>query len=176
MADERRLWTVAEAAKHLDVHEETVRRRIARGDIPAFKTGTGRGEWQIDADALERQIEADRVEAERRARLVGVVSGYYADGDEGDQAFTDDVRRKHGKETATATADLPARRALLEEVHRALLRTGLAAEFADLDEEAAIEVEARALADAVRRAERVRERAEWMLADEGDDADEEDAP
>jgi excisionase family DNA binding protein len=49
-----RLLTVQETAERLAVHEDTVRRRIARGEIPAVQLGGRGSSLRID----ERELEA----------------------------------------------------------------------------------------------------------------------
>ena len=38
-ATQPRLWTIPEVAQYLGVHEHTVRRKIADGQLPAIKLG-----------------------------------------------------------------------------------------------------------------------------------------
>ena len=46
-------WTIAQVAQTLRVSEKTVRRRIERGDLPAFRVPRGRGyEWRVDPAGL----------------------------------------------------------------------------------------------------------------------------
>ncbi|HEX2170982.1 MAG TPA: helix-turn-helix domain-containing protein [Dehalococcoidia bacterium] len=46
-------WTIAQVARALEVSEKTVRRRIERGDLPAFRLPRGGGyEWRVDPAAL----------------------------------------------------------------------------------------------------------------------------
>lgn len=58
MIVERKFYTATEAARLLDLNEKTVRRRIARGEIPAEKGAleTGAEAWQIPADWLHSQL------------------------------------------------------------------------------------------------------------------------
>ena len=47
-----RLLRIPEVARALDVHRDTVYRRIARGDIPAVRLGDGRAALRVPADEL----------------------------------------------------------------------------------------------------------------------------
>ncbi len=49
----RQLMTVAEAAEYWRVDHKTIRRMIARGDLPAYRIGAGRL-LRIDRTDLER--------------------------------------------------------------------------------------------------------------------------
>jgi len=58
-----RLLTVRQAANRLGVHEDTVWRRIRRGDLPAVQLG-GRGTAvRIDESQLEARLEASQMAA-----------------------------------------------------------------------------------------------------------------
>lgn len=46
-------WTIARVARALEVSEKTVRRRIERGDLPAYRLPRGTSyEWRVDPAAL----------------------------------------------------------------------------------------------------------------------------
>lgn len=46
-------WTIAQVARALSVSEKTVRRRIDRGDLAAYRVPRGVGyEWRVDPAAL----------------------------------------------------------------------------------------------------------------------------
>jgi excisionase family DNA binding protein len=52
-------WTIAQVARALEVSEKTVRRRVERGELPAFRLHRGRGyEWRIDPAGLGLATEA----------------------------------------------------------------------------------------------------------------------
>jgi excisionase family DNA binding protein len=58
-ASQFRLLTVRETAEMLGVDEKTVRRRIAEGEIPAYRLG-GKGEAiRVAADELEAWLESE---------------------------------------------------------------------------------------------------------------------
>jgi excisionase family DNA binding protein len=56
IATPRPLLTVPEAARRLRVSEKTIRRRIARGEIPAVQLGGPRSPVRIPEDELERWL------------------------------------------------------------------------------------------------------------------------
>jgi excisionase family DNA binding protein len=179
MAGGRRLWSVKEAAEFLGQSEETIRRKLASGEIPGFRVGGRGASWRVYADELEQLVSADREEsdrrwrehveareveeAERRRRMAGVVGGRTGT-PEADRAFADEVAR----EWRRSTLDALTRRAVLEEAAGAVdeAGAGLEGEFADLEDEAAIEERAQELARTVRRAERIRKRAEEILEED----------
>jgi excisionase family DNA binding protein len=58
-ASQFRLLTVRETAEMLGVDEKTVRRRIAEGEIPAYRLG-GKGKAiRVAADELEAWLESE---------------------------------------------------------------------------------------------------------------------
>ena len=63
----RRFLTVGEVANGLEVHEQTVRRWIKTGQLPAYKPGgSPRGPWRIDEDDLESFLASRRSGAQAR--------------------------------------------------------------------------------------------------------------
>ena len=56
---EPRFLTVAEVAKRLHVSEDTVRRRIASGDLPAVQFGGRRSPVRVDERELEQYVYGD---------------------------------------------------------------------------------------------------------------------
>jgi excisionase family DNA binding protein len=53
------LLTVAEAAQQLRLHRATIYRKIARGVLPAVRTGDRRAAIRIDQDELTRWLYDD---------------------------------------------------------------------------------------------------------------------
>jgi excisionase family DNA binding protein len=53
---DKRLLQVKEAASELGVHEATVRRAIAAGELEAVRLGP-RGRYRVTTDALERFLQ-----------------------------------------------------------------------------------------------------------------------
>lgn len=47
------MLSVAQASKILNIHEETCRKRIRKGIIPASKPSGSKGNWRIDPNDLE---------------------------------------------------------------------------------------------------------------------------
>ena len=54
---------VPEVARALDVHRDTVYRRIARGDIPAIRLGDGKGSLRIPLDELKAWLNREETTA-----------------------------------------------------------------------------------------------------------------
>jgi excisionase family DNA binding protein len=60
-APRRPLLTIAEGAARLAIDQKTLRRKIAAGDLPALRIGSGRsGALRIDAAELNDWLEARR--------------------------------------------------------------------------------------------------------------------
>lgn len=58
--NEVEFYTVAEFAKHLRIHPNTVRKGIKKGRIQAFRVGEGlRSEFRISATEVQRISEMD---------------------------------------------------------------------------------------------------------------------
>jgi excisionase family DNA binding protein len=63
LLEETQLLTVAEVARRLQQSERTVRDKIASGQLPAVKIGTGpRASLRVDRDELERRLYANSQE------------------------------------------------------------------------------------------------------------------
>ena len=58
-----RLLTVRQVAKRLNLSELTIRRRIARGDIPAIQVGGKHGPVRVNEDELAERLYGARTEA-----------------------------------------------------------------------------------------------------------------
>jgi len=58
MTDTRILLTTAEVAQFLRLKEETIRRRIKAGKIPAFRLGK---EFRVKASELNELLESKRI-------------------------------------------------------------------------------------------------------------------
>ena len=58
MTDTRILLTTAEVAQFLRLKEETIRRRIKAGKIPAFRVGK---EFRVKASELNELLESKRI-------------------------------------------------------------------------------------------------------------------
>lgn len=57
----RQFLTVGEVAKGLEVHEQTVRRWIKSGQLPAYKPGgSPKAPWRIGEDDLESFLASRR--------------------------------------------------------------------------------------------------------------------
>lgn len=53
-------WTIADVARFLGVSEKTVRRRIDRGELPAYRVARGRNYvWFVDPAALGARSEPE---------------------------------------------------------------------------------------------------------------------
>lgn len=53
-------WTIADVARFLGVSEKTVRRRIDRGELPAYRVARGRNYiWLVDPAALGARSEPE---------------------------------------------------------------------------------------------------------------------
>src|SRR5215210_1841467 len=75
MADEKKWLTVSEVAEILSTSTETVRRKIAAGELLASRASAApRAAYLIDAAAFESQRESERQRAAVRQRLAGVVT------------------------------------------------------------------------------------------------------
>lgn len=77
------MWTVKQAAQVMGCHEATIRRMIARGDLPATRAGS---RWRIRPSDLEPTtvdpVEREPKQREARgyfSRLVRELSGKGAD-------------------------------------------------------------------------------------------------
>lgn len=52
---QRQYYTLQQVAEILSLHPETVRRYLARGDLPAIKVGEGRSHhWRVRSDWLDK--------------------------------------------------------------------------------------------------------------------------
>ena len=150
------------AAVRLAGSEEAIRRRIRAGEIPAVKAGRGaRAPWLVDTSGL---INAEHAALRERLDQAGVVHGRTGT-PQADRAYADKVGHRHGDDWRRATLDHLTRRALLEQAAGVVEAAGanLEGQFADIDDEDAVEAEAQELARRVRRAERIRERAAEIL-------------
>ena len=58
-----RLLTVRQVAKRLNLSELTIRRRIARGDIPAIQVGGKHGPVRVNEAELSERLYGARTEA-----------------------------------------------------------------------------------------------------------------
>jgi excisionase family DNA binding protein len=162
--------TVRETATRLGQSEETVRRMVRAGELPASRAERGgtRAPWLIHAAALERQLDIDAQIREAKERLAsrGVVTGRGPE-------FLEDVERRHGLAVAEQLRQVIARHDALYEAARAVDQHSDEYEhgFAELDEDEAIEQAAQRRVAWIRREERIQQRAAEIL-DEEDDEDE----
>lgn len=54
MPEEHQVFSIQEVADKLRVSDDTVRRMISRGDLPAFRMGW---KWRIKKEVLERLMQ-----------------------------------------------------------------------------------------------------------------------
>jgi excisionase family DNA binding protein len=157
--------TVRETATRLGQSEETVRRMIRAGELPASRAHRGgtRAPWLIHAAALERQMEMDAEIAEARERLdsAGVVTGRGPE-------FLENVQRRHGLAVAEQLRQVMARHDALYEAARTVDEHSDEYEhgFAELDEDEAIDQAAQRRAAWLRREERIHQRTLEILEEE----------
>jgi len=70
MAVPKVVFTLKEVAEYLNVHPDTVRRYVKRGELPAFKIGT---DWRFNKESIDRwrKVQEERcrraLQARRRA-------------------------------------------------------------------------------------------------------------
>ncbi len=66
MAVSKVVFTLKEVAEYLNVHPDTVRRYVKRGELPAFKIGT---DWRFNKESIDQWRKAQE-ERYRRALQV----------------------------------------------------------------------------------------------------------
>jgi excisionase family DNA binding protein len=160
--DPKLFYDVDGAAERLGLHRETIKRRVASGELPADRRGPGRtAALLLHKRSIDHLAEVQA--HERRVREAGIVAGY------GDAEFDEAVQQRHGRATMEQVRAIRERGELLAQMAREVRADAdLHREFEQLDEDQAIEATARAIAGRVRREERVQRRAAQILAD-GDD-------
>lgn len=157
--------SVPEAAERLGVAEETIRRQIREGKLPATRAGGGeRAPWRISVAYLEHVLAVKRHEDQvRKHREVGLVGG------RGEESLQQ-IKQTHGPELAERARE-NLRRARAAELVYSVEDFG----FEKLDDERgradSIERAARALAARMRWEEQVCARAVEILAAAGDEID-----
>jgi excisionase family DNA binding protein len=160
--------TVSQVAEAMDTSTETVRRLIKAGKLPAARAGAlPRSPWLINVPAWERQKRRDEIRARHLQRMAGVVVGYSDGGGPADEAFVEDVERKHGPDTAESVKRVMDRGGLFDRLEREMAADPSVQEQLErLNEVDREEAEAQELARRTRRAERIRKRAEEILEDD----------
>lgn len=63
------VFTLKEVAAYLNVHPDTVRRYVKRGELPAFKIGT---DWRFNRESIDlwRKAQEEQYQAQRQVRPV----------------------------------------------------------------------------------------------------------
>ncbi|MCS6817602.1 MAG: helix-turn-helix domain-containing protein [Blastocatellia bacterium] len=62
MAVPKVVFTLKEVAEYLNVHPDTVRRYVKRGELPAFKIGT---DWRFNKESIDRWRKAQEERCRR---------------------------------------------------------------------------------------------------------------
>ncbi len=65
MAVPKVVFTLKEVAEYLNVHPDTVRRYVKRGELPAFKIGT---DWRFNKESIDRWRKAQEQRCRRALR------------------------------------------------------------------------------------------------------------
>jgi excisionase family DNA binding protein len=65
MAVPKVVFTLKEVAEYLNVHPDTVRRYVKRGELPAFKIGT---DWRFNKESIDRWRKAQEHRCRRALR------------------------------------------------------------------------------------------------------------
>jgi len=66
MAVPKVVFTLKEVAEYLNVHPDTVRRYVKRGELPAFKIGT---DWRFNKESIDRWRKAQEERCRRELRM-----------------------------------------------------------------------------------------------------------
>ncbi len=59
------VFTLKEVAEYLNVHPDTVRRYVKRGELPAFKIGT---DWRFNKESIDQWRKAQEARYRRALR------------------------------------------------------------------------------------------------------------
>jgi predicted ArsR family transcriptional regulator len=166
LPDNKEWLTIKEVAELLGVVPMTVRRMIARLELPASRASNApRAAWLINGPEWQRQREADAIRADARRRLGGAVSGY------GDKEFVEKLRERYpaAAEHVRASIDRQDRQELLERLEDEMRSDpGVQSRLRELDEADRIEAKAQELARRIREDEKVRARAREILSEDDD--------
>jgi len=65
MAVPKVVFTLKEVAEYLNVHPDTIRRYVKRGELPAFKIGT---DWRFNKESIDRWRKAQEERCRRALR------------------------------------------------------------------------------------------------------------
>jgi len=65
MAVPKVVFTLKEVAEYLNMHPDTVRRYVKRGELPAFKIGT---DWRFNKESIDRWRKAQEQRFRRALR------------------------------------------------------------------------------------------------------------
>ncbi|GBC77714.1 hypothetical protein HRbin08_01195 [bacterium HR08] len=65
MAVPKVVFTLKEVAEYLNVHPDTIRRYVKRGELPAFKIGT---DWRFNKESIDRWRKAQEERCHRALR------------------------------------------------------------------------------------------------------------
>jgi excisionase family DNA binding protein len=66
MAVPKVVFTLKEVAEYLNVHPDTVRRYVKKGELPAFKIGT---DWRFNKESIDRWRKAQEERCRRDLRM-----------------------------------------------------------------------------------------------------------
>jgi excisionase family DNA binding protein len=155
--------TVREAAELMGRTEETVRRQIRDGSLPAVRVGTGpKAPWGVPGPYLERRLSVDaHKERMRKSYEAGGVVG------RGEEFLEDLEASPNSPDVKQAVRETHSHRELFDYLEREMREDpAVRQRLETLDEEERIEVAAQELARRVREHERIQRRALEILEED----------